>query len=89
MLDLLSVLQNDMESPMPSTSLALVGLVTVVVLYTWLKKSRLPLPPGPKGWPILGNALDMPTKRPWEKYHEWSKTYGERNIMSLSTPADE
>lgn len=37
----------------------------------------LPLPPGPKGLPIIGNLLDMPTDKPWLVYHEWSKNYGD------------
>jgi len=49
-------------------------------LYFYLKKanpySSLPLPPGPKGWPIIGNALDMPTEYEWKTYHEWCKKFG-------------
>ncbi len=37
-----------------------------------------PHPPGPKGWPIIGNALQIPQSRLWEKALEWSKTYGEQ-----------
>ena len=35
-----------------------------------------PLPPGPKGLPIIGNILDVPTTSPWKTFHEWSKLYG-------------
>lgn len=38
---------------------------------------KLPLPPGPKGWPILRNLFDLSTDSPWETAAEWSKTYGE------------
>ncbi|KIY70895.1 cytochrome P450 [Cylindrobasidium torrendii FP15055 ss-10] len=56
--------------------------------------SRQPLPPGPRGLPILGNALDMMGEHPWVKYTEWSKQYGEimhisaagQPIIILSTP---
>ena len=37
---------------------------------------RLPLPPGPKGYPIIGNLLGMPTYKPWEGFDQWSKIYG-------------
>jgi len=36
---------------------------------------RLPLPPGPKGYPITG-LLGMPTYKPWEGFEQWSKIYG-------------
>ncbi|KAF4580763.1 hypothetical protein EYR38_003049 [Pleurotus pulmonarius] len=37
------------------------------------KKAHLPLPPGPKKWPLIGNLLDAPSEFQWIKYHEWSK----------------
>ncbi|PFH47987.1 hypothetical protein AMATHDRAFT_66464 [Amanita thiersii Skay4041] len=50
--------------------------------------NSLPLPPGPKGWPIIGNLLDMPPKFEWMKYHEWCKEYDSDiiylNIAGLS-----
>ena len=53
-----------------------------VMLFRQLKKSMdgnpngLPLPPGPKGYPIIGNLFDMPVYKPWLVYDEWRKTYG-------------
>ncbi|OCH93695.1 CyP450 monooxygenase [Obba rivulosa] len=48
----------------------------------YLKSSRssistLPLPPGPKPLPLVGNILDVPTTLPWRTYAEWAKTYGD------------
>ncbi|KIJ45825.1 hypothetical protein M422DRAFT_165839 [Sphaerobolus stellatus SS14] len=40
------------------------------------------LPPGPKGLPIIGNALDMPTDKEWLKFTKWKQQYG--NIIHLS-----
>lgn len=41
--------------------------------------------PGPKGWPILGNALDI---RP-EKFHvqleDWAREYGETFVFSIAS----
>ncbi|KAH6879360.1 O-methylsterigmatocystin oxidoreductase [Coprinopsis sp. MPI-PUGE-AT-0042] len=41
------------------------------------RRSRLPLPPGPKGLPLIGNLLDIPQEKPWEVYSEWAKQYGD------------
>lgn len=46
-------------------------------------KARLPLPPGPRKWPLIGNLLDMPGGRAWLKYAEWSREYGS-DIIHLS-----
>lgn len=37
----------------------------------------LPLPPGPKGYPILGNLFDLPIFKPWLVYDNWFKMYGQ------------
>lgn len=41
-------------------------------------RCRLSLPPGPKGYPVIGNLLDMParTTQNWKKYAEWGEQYG-------------
>ncbi|KAI0078417.1 cytochrome P450 [Panus rudis PR-1116 ss-1] len=62
-------------------------LVSSVLLVQLLRKSqtkrRLPLPPGPKGYPLIGNMLDLPTVTPWKTYREWSRTYGELVYLDL------
>ena len=36
----------------------------------------LPLPPGPKGYPVIGNLFDFPINHQWLVYDEWTKKYG-------------
>ena len=52
------------------------------ILFRQLNKLRsgnpkgLPLPPGPKGYPLIGSLFDMPIDKPWLVYDEWRKSYG-------------
>lgn len=41
------------------------------------KKNPAPYPPGPSGWPLIGNVLDMPHIKPWLTFTEWGKKYGD------------
>ncbi|EJT96566.1 cytochrome P450 [Dacryopinax primogenitus] len=40
-----------------------------------LQRKAEPSPPGPRGLPFLGSALDLPTKFVFRKFDEWSKLY--------------
>ncbi|KAF5340288.1 hypothetical protein D9611_007844 [Ephemerocybe angulata] len=37
---------------------------------------RLPLPPGPRGVPIMGNMSNIPKTKPWEGYQKLCEEYG-------------
>jgi hypothetical protein len=50
------------------------GLIVYVYSKTH-KRSSLPLPPGPKKLPLLGNLFDMPKNEQWLKYIEWGKQF--------------
>ncbi|OCH88068.1 cytochrome P450 [Obba rivulosa] len=49
-----------------------------VVVLLWASKSsrNRRYPPGPRGWPIIGNLLDVPVSYPWLTYRGWSLKYG-------------
>ncbi|KAK7041606.1 hypothetical protein VNI00_009196 [Paramarasmius palmivorus] len=55
--------------------LGLALTVTVVLLYT--KAPTVRLPPGPKGYPLIGNAIQLDQKRPWHTFVEWKRKYGD------------
>lgn len=49
-------------------------ILVCLVLNRRLKRSSK-LPPGPPGWPIVGNLLDMPKEFEWLQYKKWSDLY--------------
>ena len=58
---------------------ALAALLIGYMLFRQFKKGNpkgLPLPPGPKGYPLIGNLFNFPIIAPWLVYEEWCKTYG-------------
>ena len=46
------------------------------------KKRGFPLPPGPKGLPFVGNALQMPREREYRTFTEWGKQYGKLPVIT-------
>lgn len=65
--------------PVSTTSIVLVSLTTVLVAL-WIRSQQRPaknFPPGPKGWPLLGNILDFNTDQPSKLLEEFGKKYGD------------
>ena len=71
------VLKNTSWNSTGSLGLLFCGIILVLAAsaYTSSKKRRN-LPPGPPGWPFLGNALDMPRQKEWLAFTEWKRSYG-------------
>ena len=65
--------------PYQTLAALLFGCIYLIQKLRKGKKSNvkgLPLPPGPKGYPLIGNLFDFPIANPWLVYEEWCKTYG-------------
>ncbi|KAK0497945.1 cytochrome P450 [Armillaria luteobubalina] len=53
------------------------------VLYRLFSRTRLRLPPGPRGLPILGNIYDIPEKHEWVTYRDMARRY-DSDIIHLN-----
>lgn len=73
-------------------------LFAFAILRAYLRRrtnpSGLPVPPGPKPLPIIGNILDIPKRSSWVTYARWAQQYGDiislkvlgQTIVILNTP---
>lgn len=59
--------------------LTLLGAVALfaALLYPRKSQSKYPLPPGPKGYPLIGNIPQVPVERSDIQFAKWSKEYSE------------
>ena len=61
----------------PLLTLLLILAVTLVARrLASTSRQHLSLPPGPRGWPLIGNALDIPPKHAAAEYRRWHEEYG-------------
>ncbi|KAK0185241.1 cytochrome P450 [Armillaria mellea] len=60
----------------------LAGLVFVWRLFH-LSSRHPPLPPGPRGIPLIGNLLDMPSEKEWLTFAKWGEKYGDMTSVSI------
>ncbi|KAG6889257.1 hypothetical protein C0995_002252 [Termitomyces sp. Mi166 len=68
---------------MQSSLIVFLVFVASLVVQRFLRKLKPGQPPGPKGWPIVGNLFDMPTKKTWHTFAEWGKQYGPISFVAV------
>ncbi|KAG2043176.1 cytochrome P450 [Suillus americanus] len=61
--------------------LACVGVYLLKQVFNKLKNPAYP--PGPPGWPLIGNVLDMPYIKPWLTFTEWGNKYGHMSHIEV------
>jgi hypothetical protein len=65
------------QSAIEDKILSLGILLSLIVLFVakYVTSPYRKLPPGPRGYPIIGNALELRSHQ-WLKFTEWRKQYG-------------
>ena len=61
--------------------LAILAIGALLYTINRRRKSSLPLPPGPKGLPLVGNLFQIPAELQWIKYHEWSTELSKLRLL--------
>ncbi|KAF8442121.1 cytochrome P450 [Boletus edulis BED1] len=61
----------------------LFGIGLYIFKRLFYSRRHSPLPPGPAGWPVIGNLFQVPFEKTWEALAALGKTYG--HISSLSS----
>ncbi|KAF9522454.1 cytochrome P450 [Crepidotus variabilis] len=56
--------------------------VTILLVHLW-KKSPYQLPPGPRGWPLIGNLLEIPKEYEWLYYATLEQDYGPISSLTV------
>lgn len=74
------------------TAAFLAGILTVFCLVHFIGTARctspVQLPPGPRGLPIIGNALQLPFDYQERTYFSWAKEFGQLCQRELQIFAD-
>jgi len=71
---------------MLSSHLTLVDCAVLLITFQWLRslqrRKAVTLPPGPKGYPLIGNVFDMMVSGLWEVAQMWGARYGDLIYLS-------
>ena len=74
------ILEAANDHPYISLASAVLGCAALISL---TRRRRSDLPPGPKGYPVIGNLFDVPPTHVWEKFGDFSKQYGGLSVFLL------
>jgi hypothetical protein len=56
---------------------SLFAATSLALIWRWRRSRRPSYPPGPKGYPLIGNVLDLPQNVPiWKTFMSLAKQYG-------------
>jgi len=75
------------EKVHPGHGIFLIGVILcLVMLYAthYFSSPYRKLPPGPRGYPIIGNLLDLRSDKRRLKFAEWQEKYGQSILSSFS-----
>nr|BAK09523.1 cytochrome P450 [Postia placenta] len=65
------------------TGAAILLVALLFVVYRGRQSARGPLPPGPRGWPLVGNVFDMPATNEWNTFMSWGEKWGDVVSVTL------
>ena len=70
-----------MASLLSSLGAGLLLTVALLIAYSYIQDrrrnpARLPYPPGPKGYPIIGNLFDIPSAFIYKRFGQMSRELG-------------